>query len=187
LPVVNVSESKVNKLKGLLQNLTQLGISFYIVGTREGLSVLTDSGVTMPDPDVLSAATATLVSTADFLSEKYKEGITKEIVVTVEGGYILVFRVGSSYHFAAITKNVTNLEYYLDILRRYAKSIEEVLVSGEEQVVEAEEILRKELELIKFSPEGLGEAGIAEEGQTRQSSNEPRKSKAASPKKRKSG
>jgi len=148
LPTHNVDESKVERLRGLLGNLPQLGIRFYMVGTKEGLSIVSDTTANMPDPDLLSAATATMVSTGDFLSSKYKEGITKEIVVRVEGGYILVFRVGTGFNFAAVVGEVDNLDYYLDILRKYSGAIEEILMSGEEEVKEVEEILKRELEVI---------------------------------------
>jgi predicted regulator of Ras-like GTPase activity (Roadblock/LC7/MglB family) len=145
LPTHNVDESKVEKLRGLLANLPQLGIRFYMVGTKEGLSIVSDTTANMPDPELLSAATATIVSTGDFLSSKYKEGMTKEMVIRVEGGYILVFRVGTGFNFAAVVGDVTNLDYYLDILRKYSGAVEEVLISGEEEVKEVEELLRKEL------------------------------------------
>ena len=142
-----VDEYKLGRLKSLLQNLPQLGISFYMVGTKEGLSVVSDATREMPDPDLLSAATATMLATGDFLSDKYKEGATKEIMVHVERGYILVFRAGANHNLAAVVGDVTNLDYYLDILRKYSKAIEEIVVPGEE-VLEAEEMLKKELDMI---------------------------------------
>jgi hypothetical protein len=107
----------------------------------------------MPDPDLLSAATATMLSTGDFLSDKYKEGFTREIMVRVEKGYILLFRVGANHNLAAVVGDVTNLDYYLDILRKYSKAVEEVVIPGEE-VREAEEMLRRELDMIGVSAEG---------------------------------
>jgi predicted regulator of Ras-like GTPase activity (Roadblock/LC7/MglB family) len=158
-----------------------------MVGTKEGLSVVSDTTANMPDPDLLSAATATMVSTGDFLSSKYKEGITKEIVAHVEGGYILVFRVGSSFNFAAVVGDVTNLDYYLDILRKYSVSIEEVLLSGEEEVTEVEEILKKELEVIGV-PSAVAERRELEDDakkQTRLGSKTTSLGKAMPPKRKK--
>jgi predicted regulator of Ras-like GTPase activity (Roadblock/LC7/MglB family) len=126
-----------------------------MVGTREGLSVVSDATVDMPDPDLLSAATATMLSTGDFLSDKYKEGLTKEIMVHVERGYILVFRAGVNHNLAAVVGDVTNLDYYLDILRKYTKAIEDIVVPGE-QVQEAEEMLKRELDLIGVQAIGSG-------------------------------
>ena len=148
-----IDEAKLDRLKSLLQNLPQLGVRFYMVGTKEGLSVVSDGTVNMPDPDLLSAATATMLSTGDFLSDKYKEGFTREIMVRVERGYILLFRVGANHNLAAVVGDVTNLDYYLDILRKYSKAVEEVVIPGEE-VREAEEMLRRELEMIGVSAEG---------------------------------
>lgn len=68
MPTHSVDGSKVERLRGLLGNLPQLGIRFYMVGTKEGLSIVSDSTANMPDPELLSAATATIVSTGDFLS-----------------------------------------------------------------------------------------------------------------------
>lgn len=115
--------------------------------------MVSDSTGNMPDPDLLSAATATMLSTGDFLSDKYKEGVTREIMVRVERGYILLFRVGANHNLAAVVGDVTNLDYYLDILRKYSKAVEEVVIPGEE-VREAEEMLRRELEMIGVSAEG---------------------------------
>jgi len=187
LPTHNVDESKVERLRGLLGNLPQLGISFYMVGTKEGLSVVSDTTANMPDPDLLSAATATMVSTGDFLSSKYKEGITKEIVVRVEGGFILIFRVGVGYNFAAVVGEVDNLDYYLDILRKYSGAIEEVLVSGEE-VSEVEDILKKELEVIgvPVTDAGLEELESKVKSQTKSPSKTTPLGKALPPKRKKS-
>jgi len=178
-----IDEYKLGRLKSLLQNLPQLGISFYMVGTKEGLSVVSDATREMPDPDLLSAATATMLSTGDFLSDKYKEGLTREIVVHVERGYILVFRAGANHTLAAVVGDVTNLDYYLDILRKYTKAIEEIVIPGE-QVEEAEEMLKRELDLIGVQavdprvklPE------IAEETETKSPSAEPQKGKKTTPK-----
>jgi predicted regulator of Ras-like GTPase activity (Roadblock/LC7/MglB family) len=153
LAIRGIDEAKLDRLKNLLQNLPQLGIRFYLVGTKEGLSVVSDGTVNMPDPDLLSAATATMLSTGDFLSDKYKEGFTREIMVRVEKGYILLFRVGANHNLAAVVGDVTNLDYYLDILRKYSKAVEEVVIPGEE-VREAEEMLRRELDMIGVSAEG---------------------------------
>ena len=60
-----------------------------MVGTKEGLSVVSDATTDMPDPDLLSAATATMLSTGDFLSDKYKEGLTREIMVHVNAAISL--------------------------------------------------------------------------------------------------
>jgi predicted regulator of Ras-like GTPase activity (Roadblock/LC7/MglB family) len=155
LAIRGIDEAKLDRLRSLLQNLPQLGIRFYLVGTKEGLSVVSDGTVNMPDPDLLSAATATMLSTGDFLSDKYKEGLTREIMVRVEKGYILLFRVGTNHNLAAVVGDVTNLDYYLDILRKYTKAVEEVVIPGEE-VREAEEMLRRELEMIGVSAEGGG-------------------------------
>ena len=177
-----MDENKLGRLRGLLQNLPQLGISFYMVGTKEGLSVLSDATVDMPDPDLLSAATATMVSTGDFLSDKYKEGLTKEIMVHVERGYILIFRVGANHNLAAVVGDVTNLDYYLDILRKYTKAVGEIIVAGE-QVQEAEEALRKELELIgvsAVSSEGKV-ADITDASETKSPSAETQRSKRPAP------
>jgi predicted regulator of Ras-like GTPase activity (Roadblock/LC7/MglB family) len=187
LPTHNVDESKVDRLRDLLGNLPQLGISFYMVGTKEGLSVVSDTAANMPDPDLLSAATATMVSTGDFLSSKYKEGMTKEIVVHVEGGYILVFRVGSGFNFATVVGDVANLDYYLDILRKYSGAIEEVLTSGEEEVKEVEEILKKELEVIGVPAGGAerGEPRADVKSQTKLGSKATSLGKAMPPKRKK--
>jgi predicted regulator of Ras-like GTPase activity (Roadblock/LC7/MglB family) len=152
LVIRGIDEAKLDRLKSLLQNLPQLGVRFYMVGTKEGLSVVSDGTVNMPDPDLLSAATATMLSTGDFLSDKYKEGFTREIMVRVEKGYILLFRVGANHNLAAVVGDVTNLDYYLDILRKYSKAVEEVVIPGEE-VREAEEMLRRELDMIGVSAE----------------------------------
>lgn len=153
MAIRGIDEAKLDRLRSLLQNLPQLGIRFYLVGTKEGLSVVSDGTVNMPDPDLLSAATATMLSTGDFLSDKYKEGLTREIMVRVEKGYILLFRVGANHNLAAVVGDVTNLDYYLDILRKYTKAVEEVVIPGE-AVREAEEMLRRELEMIGVSAEG---------------------------------
>lgn len=155
MAIRGIDEAKLDRLRSLLQNLPQLGIRFYLVGTKEGLSVVSDGTVNMPDPDLLSAATATMLSTGDFLSDKYKEGLTREIMVRVEKGYILLFRVGANHNLAAVVGDVTNLDYYLDILRKYTKAVEEVVIPGEE-VREAEEMLRRELDMIGVSAEGGG-------------------------------
>lgn len=70
--------------------------------------------------------------------------MTKEMVIRVEGGYILVFRVGGGFNLAAVVGEVDNLDYYMDILRKYSSAVEDVLVSGEEEVKEVEELLKKE-------------------------------------------
>jgi predicted regulator of Ras-like GTPase activity (Roadblock/LC7/MglB family) len=178
-----IDEYKLGRLKSLLQNLPQLGISFYMVGTKEGLSVVSDATVDMPDPDLLSAATATMLSTGDFLSDKYKEGVTREIMVHVERGYILVFRAGVNHNLAAVVGNVTNLDYYLDILRKYAKAVEEIVIPGE-QVEEAEEMLKRELDLIGVQAVGsegkLADAASA--GGVKPPGPDAQKSKRSAPK-----
>ncbi len=178
-----VDEYKLGRLKSLLQNLPQLGISFYMVGTKEGLSVVSDATKDMPDPDLLSAATATMLSTGDFLSDKYKEGLTREIMVHVERGYILVFRAGANHNLAAVVGDVTNLDYYLDILRKYTKAIEEIVVPGE-QVLEAEEMLKRELDLIGVQAVGPGVklTSDAEEVATKSPRAESTKGKRPAPK-----
>ena len=177
-----IDENRLGRLKSLLQNLPQLGISFYMVGTKEGLSVVSDAVVDMPDPDLLSAATATMLSTGDFLSDKYKEGLTREIMVHVERGYILLFRAGVNHNLAAVVGDVTNLDYYLDILRKYTKAIEEIVVPGE-QVQEAEEMLKKELELIGVQAVGAeGKTADVSTSDAKSTAQEAQKSKRAAPK-----
>ena len=178
-----VDEYKLGRLKSLLQNLPQLGISFYMVGTKEGLSVVSDATRDMPDPDLLSAATATMLSTGDFLSDKYKEGLTKEIMVHVERGYILVFRAGANHNLAAVVGDVSNLEYYLDILRKYTKAIEEIVVPGEE-VLEAEEMLKRELDLIGVQAVAPAAklAGDVAEDESKSPAQQPQKGKRSTSK-----
>jgi predicted regulator of Ras-like GTPase activity (Roadblock/LC7/MglB family) len=173
-----IDEYKLGRLKSLLQNLPQLGISFYMVGTKEGLSVISDATKDMPDPDLLSAATATMLSTGDFLSEKYKEGVTREIMVRVDRGYILIFRAGANHNLAAVVGDVTNLDYYLDILRKYSKAVEEIVIPGE-QVEEAEEMLKRELDLIGVQAvdTGVKLANAAEEIDTKSPDTELQKDK----------
>jgi predicted regulator of Ras-like GTPase activity (Roadblock/LC7/MglB family) len=166
LAIRGIDENRLDRLRGLLQNLPQLGIRFYQVGTKEGLSIVSDGTVNMPDPDLLSAATATMLSTGDFLSDKYKEGLTREIMVRVERGYILLFRVGANHNLAAVVGDVTNLDYYLDILRKYAKAVEEVVIPGEE-VGEAEEMLKRELDMISLSAEA-GENATKSSGEAKE-------------------
>jgi predicted regulator of Ras-like GTPase activity (Roadblock/LC7/MglB family) len=173
-----IDEYKLGRLKSLLQNLPQLGISFYMVGTKEGLSVVSDATKDMPDPDLLSAATATMLSTGDFLSDKYKEGLTREIMVHVERGYILVFRAGANHNLAAVIGDVTNLDYYLDILRKYSKAIEEIVVPGEE-AEEAETMLKRELDLIGVQAvdTAVKLTDVTEDADAKSPSTEPQKGK----------
>ena len=67
-----IDEAKLDRLKSLLQNLPQLGVRFYMVGTKEGLSVVSVGTGNMPEPCLRSSSTATRLATGGVVIDTYK-------------------------------------------------------------------------------------------------------------------
>jgi hypothetical protein len=124
---MTISEQKSEKIRVLLQKIEDTTkLEGLAVITRDGIR-LASSGSASVDADMLSAASAAMISTGEMASIQLNYGSLSDIIIRGDFGHILLTRVGQNHMLVAASKDITQLGLHLGVLRRYAKLISEML------------------------------------------------------------
>ncbi|MGQ9719778.1 MAG: roadblock/LC7 domain-containing protein [Candidatus Jordarchaeum sp.] len=120
---MTISEQKSEKIRGLLQKIEDTTkLEGCAVITRDGVR-LASSASTSVDADMLSAASAAMISTGEMAAMQLSYGSLSDIIIRGDNGHILLTRAGPNHMLVAASKDTTQLGLNLGVLRRYASQI----------------------------------------------------------------
>ncbi|MEM3525888.1 MAG: roadblock/LC7 domain-containing protein [Candidatus Jordarchaeaceae archaeon] len=124
---MTISEQKSEKIRMLLQKIEDTTkLEGLAVITRDGVRIASSASVSV-DADMLSAASAAMISTGEMATMQLNYGTLSDIIIRGDNGHILLTRSGPNHMLVAASKDTTQLGLNLGILRRYAKTISEMI------------------------------------------------------------
>ncbi|MHA1229751.1 MAG: roadblock/LC7 domain-containing protein [Candidatus Helarchaeota archaeon] len=124
-----LTENQIHTLQKLLSNLeSHTELEATAVVTLEGMRIACAVSGDL-DADVYSAASAALVNLGETTLKQLNHGTLKEIIVRGDDGYTILTRAGSSYMVVGSCKIGSRMGYYLALLHRFCKKVEEIVES----------------------------------------------------------
>jgi predicted regulator of Ras-like GTPase activity (Roadblock/LC7/MglB family) len=124
---MTISEQKSEKIRIMLQKIEDTTkLEGLAVITRDGVRIASSASVSV-DADMLSAASAAMISTGEMATMQLNYGNLSDIIIRGDNGHILLTRSGPNYMLVAASKDTTQLGLNLGVLRRYAKMISEMI------------------------------------------------------------
>ncbi|WXG40911.1 MAG: roadblock/LC7 domain-containing protein [Candidatus Freyarchaeum deiterrae] len=124
---MTISEQKSEKIRIMLQKIEDTTkLEGLAVITRDGVRIASSASASV-DADMLSAASAAMISTGEMASMQLNYGNLSDIIIRGDFGHILLTRAGPNHMLVAASKDTTQLGLHLGVLRRYAKLISEIL------------------------------------------------------------
>ncbi len=122
-----ISEQTSEKIKALLQKIEDTTkLEGLAVITRDGVRIASSASASV-DADMLSAASAAMISTGEMASMQLNYGNLSDIIIRGDNGHILLTRAGPNHMLVAASKDTSQLGLNLGVMRRYAKSISEMI------------------------------------------------------------
>lgn len=129
---MTISEQKSEKIRTILQKIEDTTkLEGLAVITRDGVRVASSASVSV-DADMLSAASAAMISTGEMATTQLNYGNLSDIIIRGDNGHILLTRSGPNHMLVAASKDTTQLGLNLGILRRYAQTISEMMRAAPE-------------------------------------------------------
>ncbi|MHA1632172.1 MAG: roadblock/LC7 domain-containing protein [Candidatus Freyarchaeota archaeon] len=118
-----LDEKTASRLVRLLQQIED--------STRlEGVALITKDGIRVAcaesasvDVDVISTASAAIISTGEATTVQLGHGNLSEIIIKGDSGYLIITRVDENHMLVASSKDIVRLGLNLGVLKRYAHSI----------------------------------------------------------------
>nr|MDO8082291.1 roadblock/LC7 domain-containing protein [Candidatus Freyarchaeota archaeon] len=124
---MTISEQKSEKIRIMLQKIEDTTkLEGLAVITRDGVRIASSASVSV-DADMLSAASAAMISTGEMATIQLNYGNLSDIIIRGDNGHILLTRSGPNHMLVAASKDTTQLGLNLGVLRRYAKLISEMI------------------------------------------------------------
>ncbi|MEM2134689.1 MAG: roadblock/LC7 domain-containing protein [Candidatus Jordarchaeaceae archaeon] len=124
---MSISEQTSEKIKTLLQRIEDTTkLEGLAVITRDGVRIASSASASV-DADMLSAASAAMISTGEMASMQLNYGSLSDIIIRGDNGHILLTRAGPNHMLVAASKDTSQLGLNLGVMRRYAKSISEMI------------------------------------------------------------
>ncbi|MHA1605358.1 MAG: roadblock/LC7 domain-containing protein [Candidatus Freyarchaeota archaeon] len=124
---MTISDQKSEKVREILQRIEDTTkLEGCAVVTRDGVRIAS-SASTSVDADMLSAASAAMISTGEMAAMQLNYGNLSDIIIRGDNGHIILTRAGANHMLVAASKDTTQLGLNLGILRRYAKTISEMI------------------------------------------------------------
>ena len=124
---MTLSDEKSEKIRVLLQKIEDTTkLEGLAVVTRDGVRVAS-SASTSVDADMLSAASAAMISTGEMTSMQLNYGSLSDIIIRGDNGHILLTRAGPNHMLVAASQDTTQLGLNLGVLRRYAVTISRMI------------------------------------------------------------
>ncbi|MEM2145209.1 MAG: roadblock/LC7 domain-containing protein [Candidatus Jordarchaeaceae archaeon] len=129
---MTISEQKSEKIRTILQKLEDTTkLEGLAVITRDGVRIASSASVSV-DADMLSAASAAMISTGEMATIQLNYGNLSDIIIRGDNGHIILTRSGPNHMLVAASKDTTQLGLNLGILRRYAQTISEMIGAAPE-------------------------------------------------------
>nr|MDO8075591.1 roadblock/LC7 domain-containing protein [Candidatus Freyarchaeota archaeon] len=129
---MTISDQKSEKIREILQKIEDTTkLEGCAVITRDGVRIAS-SASTSVDADMLSAASAAMISTGEMAAMQLNYGNLSDIIIRGYNGHILLTRAGPNHMLVAASKDTSQLGLNLGILRRYAKTISEMIGAAPE-------------------------------------------------------
>lgn len=120
---MTINDEKSEKIREILQKIEDTTkLEGCAVITRDGVRIAS-SASTSVDADMLSAASAAMISTGEMASMQLNYGSLSDIIIRGDDGHILLTRAGPNHMLVAASKDTTQLGLNLGILRRYAGTV----------------------------------------------------------------
>ncbi|MEM1657653.1 MAG: roadblock/LC7 domain-containing protein [Candidatus Jordarchaeales archaeon] len=107
---------------------------------RDGLRVACAESAKV-DVDTISTASAAIINTSETTAAQLGHGNVSEVIIKGDSGYLIITRVDDQHFMVASSRDIMRLGLNLGILKRYARSIAELLAQSKAKVAVPQTII----------------------------------------------
>lgn len=125
---MSLDEKTAKRLIRILQQIEDTTkLEGVAIINRDGLRVACAESANV-DVDTISTASAAIINTSEATAMQLGHGNVSEVIIKGDSGYLIITRVDDQHFMVASSKDIMRLGLNLGILKRYARSVAELLV-----------------------------------------------------------